>query len=160
MLDRRGQPGAQVYLWLVAQELPRAREARQAVSYVARTRSFVARQNLRTRDLPDFLEQLVEAHAPPSRDVDDFPRGPGGPCRKQVRGNCVGHEGEIARLLAVAEDDRRLVREAGGGKAGDAPSPSFIGIPPSRKAHDAGKRTGMRPGRKGLAEGIGLPVRT
>ena len=113
-LDGARQPLAQLDARDVAEQLAGALERGEAVAHVA-LRGPVRR---RARTLvpvisPDRAEQLVQARASARRHVaSTSPDARGASRGQQVGAHGVVHEGEVARLLAVAVDAGRLAAQA------------------------------------------------
>ena len=100
----------------IAGSNPSSSRARDRSATLARTSPARARQVTRldanARDAADRLPELVQGRAAPGRDVDHRARRALGIRREQIRADGVLHEGEVARLLAIAEDRGALSGES------------------------------------------------
>ena len=126
---------------------PSSSRARDRSATLARTSPGRAGSVLRVgpnaRDPADRVPELVEGRAAPGRDVDHRARRALGIGGEQVRAHGVVHEGEIARLLAVAEDRGALSGERGADEARDHRRILALRILPRAEDVEVAQRDGL-----------------
>src|SRR5256885_6189413 len=109
-LGRQLEPGRQVDLRLVAEDLARGGDVRPRVANVSRPRRLEALLDGLAENATDRLRNVVDARRRAGGDVERAPVRAGRLRRADRRVDAVRDVGEVPRLLAVAVDRARLAR--------------------------------------------------
>src|SRR4051812_16539629 len=109
-LGRELEPGREIDLRFVAEDLSRGRDVRPRVADVAGARRLEALLHRLAEDRTDGLGNVVDGCRRAGGDVEDAPVRVGRLGRANGGVDDVGDVREVARLLAVAENGDRLAR--------------------------------------------------